>query len=69
MFLNIMITHYIKKLLVKDNILFDFVLCDVRIYIFENNICKIILKTKFYALNILFKWFLTFMIIETYWTI
>jgi hypothetical protein len=55
MFLNIMITHYIKKSLVKDNILFDFILCDVRIYIFENNICKIILKTKFYALNILFK--------------
>jgi hypothetical protein len=36
--------------------------------LFENNICKIILLKKNYALNILFKWFLTFMIIETYWT-
>jgi hypothetical protein len=51
MFLNIMIAHYIKKSLVKDNIPFDFILCDVIIYLFENNICKIILKTKFYALN------------------
>jgi hypothetical protein len=55
MFLNIMIAHYIKKSLVEDNILFDFILCDVRIYLFENNICKIILLKKNYALNILFK--------------
>ncbi len=42
-FLNIMIAHYIKKSLAKESTFLDFILCDIKIYLFKNNICKIIL--------------------------
>ncbi len=37
-FLDIMITHYIKKSLIEKNPLFEFILCDVKIYLFETHI-------------------------------
>ncbi len=44
--LNIMIAHYIKKLIHKRLRHFGFIWCDVRISLFENNICKILLEKK-----------------------
>jgi hypothetical protein len=41
-----MIAHYIKKSLAKENTPFDVILCDYKVYLFENNICKIVLKKK-----------------------
>ncbi len=37
-FLDIMITHYIKKSLNEKIILYKFILCDVKIYLFETHI-------------------------------
>lgn len=45
-FLNIMIVHYIKKSLAKESTFLDFILCDIKVYLFKNNICKIILLKK-----------------------
>jgi hypothetical protein len=39
-FSNIMIAHYIKKSLVEEIALFDFILCDVTIYLLKNSTCK-----------------------------
>jgi len=43
-FLNIMIIHYIKKSLAKESTFIDFILCDIKIYLFKNNICKLYFK-------------------------
>jgi hypothetical protein len=45
-FLNIMIVHYIKKSLAKESTFLDFILCDIKVYLFKNNIYKIILLKK-----------------------
>ncbi len=37
-FLDIMITHYIKKSLIKKTTHLKFILCDVKIYLFEAHI-------------------------------
>jgi len=41
---KIMIAHYIKKSFAKENTPFDVTLCDYEVYLFENNICKVVLK-------------------------
>jgi hypothetical protein len=48
---NIVIAHSIKKPLVEEIILFDFILCDVTIYLFKNNTCKLYWKTQIYFLK------------------
>lgn len=58
-FLNIMIAPYIKKSLAKESTFLDFILCDIKIYLFKNNICKSILKK-----NSKKRRFLTFMKME-----
>ncbi len=39
-----MIIHYIKKSLAKESTFIDFILCDIKIYLFKNNICKLYFK-------------------------
>ncbi len=39
-----MIAHYIKKSFAKENTPFDVTLYDYKVYLFENNIHKIVLK-------------------------
>ncbi len=59
-----MIAHYIEKSLAKENTPFDVILCDYKVYLFENNIHKIVLKnTNIFQKQ--FKWFkIKFMKVE-----
>jgi hypothetical protein len=39
-----MMAHYIKESIAEEATHFDFMLCDVKVYLFENNVLKIVLK-------------------------
>jgi hypothetical protein len=54
-----MIAPYIKKSLAKESTFLDFIFCDIKVYLFKNNICKSILKK-----NSKKRRFLTFMKME-----